>query len=237
MNNWTYFTDEPQKDFDQLTKTSPYAGTLQAFSTGVRFLTRYGHLLPLHGTTRLWASECDRVIETAQHFASGFFGLDWEKAEKAALEIIPETLERGADTLTPGDTCPKYIEDPAKGHDNGVNMLALFQDVYIPAIAERLINDENNSALGYLANLEVYGMQEMCGFETISRGSSPWCDIFTHDDWENFEYARDLIHYYRAGPGNPYAGAMGWLWLNATTGLLRSGPEAGTMFFSLWVAS
>lgn len=177
------------------------------------------------------------MIETAQHFASGFFGLDWAKTEKAALEIIPETLERGADTLTPGDTCPKYIEDPAKGHDNGVNMLALFQDVYIPAIAERLINDENNSALGYLTNLEVYGMQEMCGFETLSRGSSPWCDIFTHDDWENFEYARDLIHYYRAGPGNPYAGAMGWLWLNATTGLLRSGPEAGTMFFSLWVAS
>ncbi|GMF74204.1 unnamed protein product [Aspergillus oryzae] len=164
-----------------------------------------------------------------QHFASGFFGLDWAKTEKAALEIIPETLERGADTLTPGDTCPKYIEDPAKGHDNGVNMLALFQDVYIPAIAERLINDENNSALGYLTNLEVYGMQEMCGFETLSRGSSPWCDIFTHDDWENFEYARDLIHYYRAGPGNPYAGAMGWLWLNATTGLLRSGPEAGTI--------
>ncbi|KAE8374873.1 phosphoglycerate mutase-like protein [Aspergillus bertholletiae] len=232
LNDWTYITNEPQKDFDQLTRTSPYAGTLQAFSTGVRFLTRYGHLLPRDGTTRLWASECDRVIETAQHFASGLFGLDWEKTERATLEIIPETLERGANTLTPGDTCPRYIEDPTKGHDNGANMLALFQDAYIPAIAERLINDEQNSALGYLNNLEVYSMQEMCGFETISRGSSPWCDIFTHDDWENFEYARDLIHYYRAGPGNPYAGAMGWLWLNATTALLRSGPEAGTTFFS-----
>jgi hypothetical protein len=29
---------------------------------------------------------------------------------------------------------------------------------------------------------------------------------------------------------------MGWLWLNATTALLRAGPEAGTMFFSLSVA-
>ncbi|KAF7595014.1 acid phosphatase pho5 [Aspergillus hancockii] len=232
LNEWTYFTDEPQEDFEQLTRTGPYAGTLQEFSTGVRFLTRYGHLLSRHAITRLWASDCERVIESAQHFASGLFGLNWERHRKAVLEIIPETLDRRADTLTPADTCPKYIEDPTKGHDNGVNMLALFQNAYIPAIAERLISDEQNTALGHLTNLEVYSMQEMCGFETIARGSSPWCDIFTHEDWENFEYARDLIHYYRAGPGNPYAGAMGWLWLNATTALLRSGPEVGTMFFS-----
>lgn len=25
-------------------------------------------------------------------------------------------------------------------------------------------------------------MQEMCGFETTARGSSPWCDIFTDDN-------------------------------------------------------
>ncbi|KAE8351361.1 histidine phosphatase superfamily [Aspergillus coremiiformis] len=232
LNNWSYFTDQPQEDFEQLTRTGPYAGTLQAFSTGVRFLTRYGHLIPRYGTTRLWASDCDRVIESAQHFASGLFGLDWEKTEKATLEIIPETFDRRANTLTPGDTCLKYIEDPEKGHDNGANMLALFQDAYIPAIAKRLISDEQNLELGHLTNLEIYSMQEMCGFETIARGSSPWCYLFTDEDWENFEYARDLIHYYRAGPGNPYAGAMGWLWLNATTSLLRSGPEAGTMFFS-----
>ncbi|KAE8387504.1 histidine phosphatase superfamily [Aspergillus alliaceus] len=232
LNDWSYFTDEPQEDFDQLVRTGPYAGTLQAFTTGVRFSTRYGHLLQRHRMTRLWASDCDRVIESAQHFASGLFGLNWEKNGKAALEIIPETFDRRANTLTPGDTCLKYIEDPAKGHDNGANMLALFQGAYIPTVANRLINDEQNSALGYLTNLEVYAMQEMCGFETLARGSSPWCDVFTREDWENFEYARDLIHYYRAGPGNPYAGVMGWLWLNATTALLRSGPQAGTMFFS-----
>ncbi|KAJ6087861.1 hypothetical protein N7467_006775 [Penicillium canescens] len=232
LQNWTYITDDPDKDFGELTSTGPYAGTLSSFTTGVRFRTRYGHLIPKNTQTRLWASDSGRVIETARHFASGFFGLDWEVFGKAELQVIPETFERGADTLTPGDTCYKYLEDTIHGHDNGQEMLARFQESYIPAIAERLMH-EGNFGLKGLSNTEVYGMQEMCGFEIMARGSSPWCEVFTEQDWQYFEYARDLIHYYRAGPGNPYSGAMGLLWLNATTGLLRDGPEAGSLFFSL----
>ncbi|KAJ9211710.1 hypothetical protein DTO166G4_6717 [Paecilomyces variotii] len=230
VNNWTYFTDEPSKDFDQLTTTGPYAGTLQAFTAGVRFRTRYANLLPKR-KIRLWASDSQRVIDTARYFASGLFGSMWEKDGTAELQIIPETFERRADTLTPGDTCLKYLEDKELGHDNGANMQSLFRDSYAPEIADRL-QSEGNEALGRLTNLDIFSMQEMCGFETIVRGFSPWCDVFTEDEWDHFEYARDLIHYYRAGPGNPYAGAMGWLWLNATADLLQDGPDAGTMFLS-----
>lgn len=232
MNNWTYFTDNPSKDFEQLTTTGPYAGTLEAFTTGVRFRTRYEHLLPKDSRTRFWASDSHRVIQTARYFSSGLFGLDWEKDGIAELEVIPETPDRRADTLTPGDTCLRYVDDVEEGHDKGVHMLSKFHEAYIPAIAERLGSREQNPDIRF-SNLEIFSMQEMCGFEIMVRGSSPWCDVFLEEDWDNFEYARDLIHYYRAGPGNPYAGAMGWLWLNATTALLRQGPEAGTMFFSL----
>ena len=113
-------------------------------------------------------------------------------------------------------------------------MLSRFHEAYIPAIAERLRSKEQNPNIKF-SNVDIFSMQEMCGFETIVRGSSPWCDVFSEDDWDAFEYARDVIHYYRAGPGTPYAGTMGWLWLNATTHLLQQGPDAGTMFFSLYV--
>ena len=216
-----------------MTTTGPYAGTLQAFTTGVRFRTRYGHLLPGNSRTRFWASDSNRVIETAKYFASGIFGLNWESNEDAALQIIPETFDQRADTLTPGDTCLNYLEDTLKGHDNGANMQALFQEAYAPAIAKRLLLEEQNTALGAFTPHEIFSMQEMCGFETTVRGSSSWCDVFTREEWESFAYARDLIHYYRAGPGNPYAGAMGWLWMNATTAALQSGPRVGKMFFSL----
>jgi acid phosphatase len=232
LNEWSYFSNNTAADFGQLTNTGPYAGTLGAFTTGVRFRTRYGHLIRDNTKTRLWASGSSRVIDTARHFASGFFGLSSESQEKVQLQVIPEQFERGADTLTPGDTCLKYLEDTTRGHDNGLEMLARFQNTYLPPIAERLIQ-EGNSGLKGLSSAEVYSMQEMCGFEIMVRGSSPWCDVFTEEDWYNFEYARDLLLYYRAGPGNPYAGAMGWLWLNATAGLLREGPIAGGLFLSL----
>ncbi|RAL11045.1 putative MFS transporter [Aspergillus homomorphus CBS 101889] len=232
LNNWTYFTDDPSRDFEQLTTTGPYAGTTQSYSTGKQFAARYEALASNQVCTNLWASDCTRVIQTARHFAAGMSGSSWDASRKAALEIIPETSDRGADTLTPGDTCLRYIDDTEHGHDYGIKMLARFQQAYIPAIAARLIEAEGNQALGAFSNAEVYSMQEMCGFETLVRGSSPWCEVFGRDDWENFEYARDLLHYYRAGPGNPYAGAMGWLWLDATTSLLRAGPGAGTLFFS-----
>lgn len=230
LNNWTYFTDNPSRDFGQLTSTGPYAGTLSAFTNGIRFRTRYHELLAHDSTNRFWASDSQRVIDSARYFASGLFGLDWESNKKAELQVIPETFERGADTLTPGDTCRKYL-DSEQGHDLGATMLARFQEVYIPDIAKKLV--EENPALGQLAVWEVYGMQEMCGFEIMVRGSSPWCDVFTQQDWYHFEYARDLLHYYRAGPGNVYSAAMGWLYLNATTALLGAGPDAGNLFLSL----
>lgn len=186
---------------------------------------------------RLWASDSKRVVDTARYFAAGLLGIssDWNGNDIAEVDVIPESVDRGSDTLTPGDTCLRYIEDTEFGHDYGRNMLVRFQNVYIPPIARRLVDEEGNQAVGGFTNLEVYSMQEMCGFETLARGSSPWCDVFTSRDWDHFEYARDLIHFYRAGPGNAYAGAMGWLWLNATSHLVEAGPTVGTMFISLYV--
>ncbi|PYH71114.1 MFS general substrate transporter [Aspergillus vadensis CBS 113365] len=190
LNNWTYITSNTERDFEQL-------------STTVRFAARYEHLIPSGAKTKLWASEPDRVIETAQHFASGLFGSDWEK-----------TFDHSADTLKPGDTCLNYLEDEARGHYNGIKMLTLFQQAYIPSIAERLLVEKGNRELEGLTNYEVFSMQEI-----------PWCEVFSREDWKNFEYGLDLVHYYRDDPGNPYAGAMGWLWLNATANLLREGPK------------
>ncbi|KMU75325.1 repressible acid phosphatase [Coccidioides immitis RMSCC 3703] len=229
LNNWTYITQDSHGDFDQLISHGPYAGTLQAFTTGVRLRTRYSHLLSLRNHTRFWASDCKRVIDSARYFATGFFGSNWETKHIATLEVIPETADRAADTLTPGDTCIKYLDDPDHGHDKGLKMLAEFQEAYIPLISKRLIRENPNIKF---TNSEIYSMQEMCGFEILTRGSSPWCDVFTLNDWEHFEYARDLLHYYRAGPGNPYGATMGWLWLNRTTELLLHPSNQGDMFFS-----
>lgn len=232
VNDWDFLVEDLNSDFENLVSTGPYAGTLEAFTTGVKLRTRYMKLLDQaqkRWKVSFWASGSHRVEETAQYFGAGFFGLEWQKHAK--LVVVPETEDRGADTLTPGDTCLNYADNvDEQGHDYGARMLSAFRSTYLPAISARL--GQQNPALTF-SDDEVYAMQEMCGFETIAKGSSPWCEVFTEDEWESFEYARDVLHYYRAGPGNPYGQSMGFLWLNATANLLREGAEAGELFFSL----
>lgn len=198
----------------------------------MRLRTRYADLLPLRlahkSKTSLWSCGCGRVIDTARYFSAGFFGLNWK--DTATLHVIPEDANLGADTLTPGDTCLAYLDDKDQGHDNGAVMLSKFRATYLDAVRKRL--HEQNPGIEFDDD-EVYAMQEMCGFETTVRGSSQWCHVFTRHEWRSFEYARDVIHYYRSGPGTPYSAVMGWLWLNATADLLLEGPNAGPFFFSL----
>jgi len=79
---------------------------LETFTTGVKFLSRYSHLwndsTPYKHPTKLWASDCERVIDTAKHFSAGFFGLDYAQTKRAELEIISEDPNMAGDTLTPG---------------------------------------------------------------------------------------------------------------------------------------
>lgn len=225
-----------EQDLEQLTSTGPFAGTLGSFTTGVRLRTRYRHLIdqaasihPDHPTT-FWASGSNRVIETAKHFAAGFFGLEYANTNTANLSVIPEHSSLGADTLTPGRTCIANKKDKEHGQPKGYRLMRKYRSTYMPPISKRLLEQTGME----FNDEEIYAMQEMCGFETTVRGRSDWCNVFTQEEFLSFEYARDILHYYRAGPGQKYAKSMGWLWVNATTNLLVQGPEeAGPLFFSL----
>lgn len=176
-----------------------------------------------------WATSSNRVIETAKHFALGFFGIDYKESGTAALEVISEHSSLGANTLTPGRTCLANKKDYDSGQLKGYRIMFSYRATYLPAIHDRLLEQTGMK----FDDWEIYAMQEMCGFETTVRGRSDWCDVFTQEEFLSFEYARDVLHYYRAGPGQAYAASMGWLWLNATTNLLLEGPKAGPLFFSL----
>lgn len=228
---WEFLADS-STDMEHLVSTGPYAGTLEAFETGVKLRTRYKDLVDetaANGQTTYWASDSARVIDTAKYFAAGFFGVE---SPRARLEVISETPGRGADTLTPGRTCLTYRNDlDPHGRTYGYRMMDAFRSTQEPAVVARLAKENPNFPF---TEDEVFTMQIMCGFETIIKGSSPWCDVFTAEEWLAFEYARDVIHYYRSGPGNPFGATMGWLWLNATASLLQEGEdEAGSLFLSL----
>lgn len=70
-------------------------------------------------------------------------------------------------------------------------------------------------------------MQAICGYETVVRGSSPFCstELFSPDEWLSFEYANDIFYHYNTGYGNPNSGVIGFPWLNASMNLL-TGDQA-----------
>ena len=128
---------------------------------------------------------------------------------------IDESKESGANSLTPYKACPAY--SPAGGSDQSGEYLERFTK---PILAR--LNDIA-SGFNFTAN-DVYGMMELCGYETVIRGSSPFCDLdlFSEDDWLGWEYTADIQYHYNVGYGNRVSGPVGLPWFNATANLLLS---------------
>jgi hypothetical protein len=66
-----------------------------------------------------------------------------------------------------------------------------------PSIVERL-NKEVPGAGVKASN--IYSLMSVCAIETqVLEKKSPWCDVFSEDNWIAFEYAADVEKFYKTG--------------------------------------
>lgn len=81
---------------------------------------------------------------------------------------------------------------------------------------------------------DIYGMQQLCGYETVIRGASPFCslDLFSPNEWLQFEYTNDLMYFHNTGYGNPLSGSLGYPWVNATAKLLTAKNASQDLYVS-----
>lgn len=72
-----------------------------------------------------------------------------------------------------------------------------FVDIAAKPIAARL----NSVAPGAnLDPMDVHAIMHLCPFETVAKERlSPFCSIFTEQDFEIYEYAGDLEKFYNTG--------------------------------------
>ena len=70
-------------------------------------------------------------------------------------------------------------------------------DVFAPEIADRL----NKYAPGaHLKHRDIANLMSLCPFETVAyERNSPWCGLFTEEEWASYEYYGDLDDYYGNG--------------------------------------
>ncbi|KAI5362122.1 Putative histidine phosphatase superfamily, clade-2 [Septoria linicola] len=201
LSTWT----PPKLEEQELVTRS---GKLEAAQLGVQMSFRYPKLrLP----KRVWASTAERTVVSA----SGLIrGLETDDNEINLVQIY-EGEESGANSLTPYKACPAYSSS------RGSEQSQAYAKVYTAPIIARLKAYAPN--FNWTSN-DIIGMQEWCGYDTVVRGSSPFCSttLFRPDEWLQFEYTQDLQYHYNVGYGLDVSGTLGYGWVNATQQILAS---------------
>ncbi|KAA8916180.1 hypothetical protein TRICI_001671 [Trichomonascus ciferrii] len=221
----TYQMFMNSSDQGQLTSTGPFNGALQARMLGEQFRSKYSSLWYSNSTTKLnlLASKSDRVIETCELFAKGFFAND---TSKFTVVQIPE-IGGGVNSLTPEYSCiHRYdlLSAMFKGQE--------FLDSSFQHIVDRFKNYTQPLALPLDSN-DIVSLMSLCPFELSTKARSQFCNLFDDEDWKAFDYYNSLIQYYSFGPNTNASRAAGSVFTNATLALLKQGPEEmGPLYFN-----
>lgn len=215
LTHWDNFLSE-QSYANIETWQGPYAGLSDAFSRGAKYRARYGHLWDEQSPVPIFSSGYERILQTARKFGEGFFGYNYSTI--AQMQIIPETPDQGANSLTP--TCFADYTEPNPSLDSFPQF----------AGAAARLNAEY-PGLNLTSN-DVYSLMKITGYELNNRAMSPWVDVFTLEEWIANRYMNDLFYYYYTGPGNPGSKAIGSVWAKAVTDLMNKSPSESDGSFS-----
>lgn len=198
-------------------------GKLEATQLGASLSFRYPNFaLP----KRIWSSSAERTYESAKALIRGFEPAGDDNS--IGLVSVYESDEAGANSLTPYSSCPRYSSSA------GSDQSSVFMNSFTKPIIARL----NAAAPGFNFTADdVYGMMELCGYESVIRGSSRFCDLdlFSPDDWLGWEYTADVMYHYNVGYGSDVTGYVGLPWVNATANLLMA-PADETSVQDLYVS-
>ncbi|KAH1334311.1 hypothetical protein KXV68_007356 [Aspergillus fumigatus] len=199
-------------------------GEQQLVNSGIKFYQRY-KALARSVVPFIRASGSDRVIASGEKFIEGFQQAKLadpgatNRAAPAISVIIPES-ETFNNTLDHG-VCTKF-EVSQLGDEVAANFTALFA----PDIRARA---EKHLPGVTLTDEDVVSLMDMCSFDTVARTSdasqlSPFCQLFTHNEWKKYNYLQSLGKYYGYGAGNPLGPAQGIGFTNELIARLTRSP-------------
>lgn len=198
----------------------PYTGYSTSRRAGEYMRAKYGDLYNELEPLPLFIAASARVYQTGKFFSQGFLAGTENPEDKAIFNVISENKTQGLNTLTPRWGCNTYNEE--LDHDEVDKMVNEFPSDFYQDIVDRL--KDKNDGLQLNAS-DIPNMFQMCGYELNVRGYSPFCELFTQDEFVKNSYKNDLSFYYTSGPGNPNSKLAGYIALNATLRLLKDPPQ------------
>ncbi|KAF9556503.1 phytase, partial [Agrocybe pediades] len=185
-------------------------GALQSSQAGEETFQRYSFLVSKENLPFVRASSSNRVVDSATNWTEGFSAASHHVLNPILFVILSESLN---DTLDDA-MCPNAgSSDPQTG---------IWTSIYGTPIANRL----NQQAPG--ANItaaDVSNLIPLCAFETIVKETpSPFCNLFTPEEFAQFEYFGDLDKFYGTGYGQPLGPVQGVGYINELLARLTEMP-------------
>ncbi|KAH7104981.1 phosphoglycerate mutase-like protein [Auriculariales sp. MPI-PUGE-AT-0066] len=197
-------------------------GRQQMFDLGISLRMKYGFLLEnstAENALPVFRTESQhRMLHSALNFAAGFFGVD---DQDKYLQSITIEWSGHNNTLAPYMNCPNA--KVADISDRAIAYVKQWNAIYLKDAVKRL----QPQIPGFkLTTEDVYIMQQLCAYETVNLGYSKFCELFTEEEWEGFEYALDLYFWYDSAYGYPLATPLGVGYVQELVARLTKTPIA-----------
>ncbi|ODV82206.1 putative acid phosphatase precursor [Suhomyces tanzawaensis NRRL Y-17324] len=224
LNDYTYFVDNSdlyEKETSPKNSDSNFAGTTDALKHGAAFRRKYGSLFNENETFPVFSSNSGRCFQTGVFFTRGFFGDDYED-DKVTYVVVDEDKKMGANSLTPRAACASY-------NDTSSSEVKKLDTTYLKNIITRF----QKFAPGLnLTQGDVSNLFQWCAYELNVRGSSPFCDLFSNEEFIQYSYGTDVSNYYANGAGNNLTAVIGSTLLNASLTLLKDNSSSNKVWLS-----
>lgn len=193
------------------------AGQQEMVNSGMQFFNRYTALAQ-NNTPFVRSASQQRVIESAQKWLSGLAQSLNTQPQPINL-IIPESSSEN-NTLS-HDSCP--AADKSSANEAGDKVIKQWVEKFVPSIKDRV-----NSKLGTdLSKSEIISLMDLCPYDTIAQPLaqvSPFCQLFSHKEWQSYDYYQSLGKWYGFGMGNPLGPTQGVGYVNELLARLTGQP-------------
>lgn len=206
---------------DQLT----HFGKQQMVNSGIKFYQRYQSLAKDTVPFVRTAGQ-ERVIDSAEHWTKGFHTARVKDKSSSSdvypypMVVIPEGRQWN-NTLS-HDNCDNF--ESGENTDVGLHAQKVWVKIFVPPIKKRLNKDLKGV---HLNKTQVIWLMDMCPFDTVASNKgtpSPFCNLFTEEEWHQYDYYQSLGKYYGYSSGNPLGPTQGVGFANELIARLTNSP-------------
>lgn len=208
---------------DQLT----LFGEQEMINSGIKFYKRYESLAKCN-TPFVRSSSEDRVVESAENFTQGFhsakvadiFNFGGDSAYPYPIEVISEA--NGSNNTLNHGLCTAFETGPDKNIASTAQ--AQWTNVFIPPIQTRLNTDLQGANLTVT---DTISLMDLCPFNVVASSDgtiSPFCSLFTEQEFHQYNYYNTLNKYYGYSYGNPLGPTQGVGYANELIARLTNQP-------------